>query len=64
MADAEGRPVYAGPHDIALFVRISASGVAPERLRTLVQDGIRRSPIPNAVQAATALPLHVEVGAA
>ena len=64
MADGEGRPVYAGPHDVELSVRISAPGVAPERLRSLVEDGVHRSPIPNAVQNATALPLHIDIAAA
>lgn len=64
MADGDGQPIFAGPHDLALSVRISAPGVAAERLQALVQDGIRCSPIPNAVQAANPLPLHIVVDAA
>ncbi len=61
MADAGGAPVQAGPRDVQLTVRISAPGVAPERLRALVEDGLRRSPIPNAVQNATPLALHIDL---
>lgn len=64
MADAEGQPVYAGPHDVALSVHVSAPGVAPERLHVLVEDAVRHSPIPNAVQTANPLPLHIVVDAA
>lgn len=61
MADARGEPVQAGPRDVQLLVRISAPGVAPERLRALVEDGLCHSPIPNAVQSATPLALHIDV---
>lgn len=63
MADATGAPVYAGPGEMRLQVRIAARGVAPERLRSLVEAGYGRSPIPNAVQRATPLMLHIEVDA-
>jgi hypothetical protein len=46
-----------------LQVRIAAAGVAPQRLRALVQEGLRRSPIPSAVTNVTALALDVEVAA-
>jgi hypothetical protein len=42
-------------------VRIAARGVAPERLRALVEEGLRRSPIPNAVQAESPIALHIDV---
>ncbi len=61
IADAAGAPVYAGPGDLQLQVRIAARGVAPERLRSLVQAGVARSPIPNAVQQATPLRMHIAV---
>jgi uncharacterized OsmC-like protein len=64
MADAEGQLLYAGPHDLALSVHISAPGVTPGRLRALVEHGIRCSPIPNAVQTANPLPLRIVVDAA
>ena len=64
MAGAGGEPVYAGPGELQLFVRIAAQGVAPKRLRALVEDGLRRSSIPNAVQNATPLALRIDVDAA
>ena len=62
--DATGTAVYAGPGDMQLQVRIAAKGTAPERLRTLVEDGLRRSPVPNAVSNTTALAVHIDVDAA
>lgn len=64
MRDADGAPVYAGPQDVALHVRIAAPGVDDERLRKLVDDGCRCSPIPNAVQHALTMPIRVDVVAA
>ncbi len=61
MADASGATVPAGPSDVRMSVRIAATGAAPERLRALVEEGCRCSPIPNAVQRATPLALHVDV---
>ena len=61
MVDAEGEPVQAGPRDVQLAVRISAPGVAPARLRTMVEHGLCHSPIPNAVQSATPFALHIDV---
>lgn len=63
MADAGGEPVYAGPCDMQLRVRIAARAVSPDRLRALVEDGLRRSPIPNAVKTATPLALHIDTQA-
>jgi uncharacterized OsmC-like protein len=63
MTGADGATVYGGPGEVQLVVKISAPGVSPERLRALVEDGVRRSPIPNAVQTATALALHIDVDA-
>ncbi|MEO5660682.1 MAG: hypothetical protein ABIQ90_12950 [Polaromonas sp.] len=60
----DGAVVYGGPDDMQLIVRICAHGVAPERLRAVVQDAVRRSPIPNAVQNATPLALRIDVDAA
>lgn len=62
MADATGAPVCGGPGDVTLQVRIAADGVAPERLRALVEAALRQSPIPSAVRQATPLALQVEVG--
>jgi uncharacterized OsmC-like protein len=62
MPDADGRPVDAGPQNLTLSVRIAADHVDPERLRAIVQAGIRRSPVPNTVTTATPLDLHIAVG--
>lgn len=62
MADADGTVVSAAPGDVQLQVRIAADGVAPERLRALVERAVRCSPIPGAVQRAIPLALHVEPG--
>jgi uncharacterized OsmC-like protein len=63
VADADGHAVNAGPLDMALRVRISAAGdVAPERLRTLVEQSHRSSPMSAALQLAVPLTLQVEVG--
>ncbi len=61
MAGTDGEPVFAGPGDVQLHVTISATGVGAERLRTLVEAGVRCSPIPNAVQQATPFALHIDV---
>lgn len=60
MADADGQPVFGGPGDVQLAVRITAADVAPERLRALVQAAVGRSPIPCALQAATPLALRID----
>ena len=52
MADARRRAGARRPAaTCSSSVRIAAPGVAPERLRALVEDGCRCSPIPNAVRA-------------
>jgi len=63
MADERGQPVGAGPGDITMSLRIAAPGVAAERLRALVEDGCRCSPIPNAVERATQIALRIDVDA-
>jgi organic hydroperoxide reductase OsmC/OhrA len=64
MADDSGEPVGAGPRDVQLVVRISAFGVSAERLRILVEDCNRCSPIAAAVRDAVPLALQIEVGTA
>jgi uncharacterized OsmC-like protein len=61
VADADGREVYAGPRALTLAVRVAARGVAPARLRALVETGCRRSPIGAAVVAANDLELDIAV---
>lgn len=61
MADAAGEPVDPGPCDVQLRVRIAATGASEQRLRALVDDAMRCSPIPNAVKNVVPMALHVEV---
>ena len=60
MSDGLGRPVAAGPFDMRLHVRIGANGVDGALLRALVEDGLRCSPIPNAVSHATPFSVRIE----
>jgi uncharacterized OsmC-like protein len=64
MANAEGAPVSAGPQDVQLHVRIAARGIEPARLRALVEDSYRCSPIPSAVVSAVPVDLRIDVGGA
>lgn len=61
LADAEGEPVRAGPRDVQLLVRISAHGVSPQRLRALVEDGYRCSPVSSAIRDAVPVALRIEL---
>jgi uncharacterized OsmC-like protein len=63
MSEPSGDPVYAGPFDMQLHVRIRADGVSAELLREMVEGSLRHSPIPNAVSHATPLVLHIDVDA-
>ena len=62
MADADGTPVWAGPHDLQLQVRIVAARVAPERLRALVRKAIGQSPVPSVLPTVTPLELQIDAG--
>lgn len=64
MAEASGAQVNAGPVDVRLHVRIAARGASRERLRALVEEGLRRSPIPRAVECAVPVALKIDVEAA
>lgn len=61
MREADGTFVPAGPRGVELRVRIAARGIDAARLRALVEDGQRCSPIPWAVANAVPLTLQVEV---
>ena len=61
MADAGGAAVSAAPSDVQLRVRIAARGVAAGRLRALVEDSFRHSPVSCAVQGVP-VALRIEVG--
>ena len=64
IATADRETVYPGPHDVQLHVRISARGVAPQRLRTLVEESNRRAPITAAFKTALEVSLHIEIDGA
>jgi uncharacterized OsmC-like protein len=59
MNEPDGTPVYGGPTDVALHVRVAARDVTRARLRALVDDVYRRSPVPCAV--VNAVPVDVDV---
>lgn len=61
MADAEGEPVQARPCEVQLQVRICAAGVSPQRLRSLVEDSHRCSPVADAVLNAVPVVLRIDV---
>ncbi len=61
LADEDGAPVYSGPRDVAMRVRIAATNATPERLRKLVDDGLLVSPVPNAVIGCTPMAVDIEV---
>lgn len=61
MTEADGTIVSAGPTEVRLQIRIGARGVAPERLRVLVETAIGRSPIPCAVREMVPMPVQIEI---
>ena len=62
MEGADGQPVAAGPNEIRMQVKIAALGVAPERLRELVERSRACAPIGNAVENAVPVAVDIEVG--
>ena len=63
MVDGTGATVGAGPREIQIRVRIRAAGVSAERLRLLVEDSNRCSPISAAARDAVPVALRIEVDA-
>ena len=61
MPDASGKPVRAGPLDVQVLVRIAAAGVSPQRLRTLIEDSNRCSPMSAALRDVVPMALRIEV---
>lgn len=61
MTESDGSPVGAGPQDVQLHVTIAANGVSAEKLRALVEESHRCSPVPCAIQEETPVGLHIEV---
>ena len=62
LADADGEPVYAGPRDMQMQVRICADGVSEQRLRALIEKSYRSSPVACALQDAVPVTLRIEFG--
>jgi uncharacterized OsmC-like protein len=61
MSEASGEPVCAGPRDIQVLVRIAAPGVSPERLRILIEESNRCSPVSAAAREEVPMTLCIEV---
>lgn len=61
MSDADGEPVGAGPLDVEIRVRISARGVPKQRLRALVEESFRCSPMACALTDAVPVALRIEI---
>jgi uncharacterized OsmC-like protein len=56
-----GEPITAGPRDLRLEVRISASAVPAQRLRAIIDESYRCSPVSAALVSAVPVVLHVEI---
>jgi uncharacterized OsmC-like protein len=61
MADENGAPVSAAFRVVRLLVRISAPGVARERLQALIERANQRSPVSSALQHGVPLELSIEL---
>ena len=61
MMEASGETVCAGPRDVQLIVRIAARGISAERLRALVEESNRCSPVSAALRNAVPVTLRIEV---
>ena len=61
LREPDGCIVPAGPAELRLEVRVGAAGVAPERLRALVEHSQRCSPVSQAARDALPLELRIEV---
>ena len=62
--DVSGLPVSAGPQNVHLLVKICAPAVSADRLRSLVEECNRCSPVSAAVRDAVPLALRIEVDGA
>ncbi|MCV2367698.1 OsmC family protein [Roseateles oligotrophus] len=61
LPDSDGMALFAGPGELTLRVQIAATGVAPERLRMLVDQAIALAPISQALAQPLAVALQVEI---
>ncbi|HEY1889833.1 MAG TPA: OsmC family protein [Steroidobacteraceae bacterium] len=60
IADEHGKEVSAGPLEVRLEVKIAAAGVPHDRLRTLIEQANRCSPVSSALRQAVPLELRIE----
>ncbi len=61
MREEGGTPIAPGPLELQVMVRIGAIGVEPARLHALVDEALRRSPIPCTARNACPMSVQVEV---
>jgi uncharacterized OsmC-like protein len=61
MQEASGERVCVGPCDVQVLVRIAAPGIPAERLRILIEESNRCSPVPAALRDAVPMTLSIEV---
>jgi uncharacterized OsmC-like protein len=61
MADEDGVPITPAPRDLRLQVRMSAPNVAPEPIKTLVEQSVRCSPVSAALARGVAVELTVDL---
>jgi uncharacterized OsmC-like protein len=61
MPEASGAPVCPGPRDVQVLVRIAAPGVSPERLRSLIEESNRCSPVSAALRDTVPIALRMEM---
>jgi len=59
--DTDGSPLFAGPGEMTMRVRIGAHGVAPERLRALVDQAIALAPVSATLAHPVAVALELEI---
>jgi len=63
MTDGDGGAIYPGSRDVTLRVHVAAPGVPADRLRALVEESCRCSPILCVLEDGTDVDLRIEVGA-
>jgi hypothetical protein len=61
MAGDGGVPITPAPSAVRLDVRMTAPDVAHERLRAMVQDSFRFSPVSAALESAVPVGLRIEI---
>jgi uncharacterized OsmC-like protein len=61
MPEASGAPVCPGPRDVQVLVRIAAPGISPERLRSLIEESNRCSPVSAALRDAVPIAVRIEM---